>query len=183
MGDKLARIFEYRVLYAKQRELQIPLTRAEQERLVELRGDLPDHVPSADDRDLPTLLKNPLPAQFVAGGRFGSGTLRNGSAIGLAIVMSEEPPALGERLILHVQEPVEALEYTFPCRVIARVVKGVPSMGVVFEGVPSQTRAMGRTSGVWSHDGHDGSNGHEDDEPEITFQDEDDTTKVSRTGF
>jgi hypothetical protein len=149
MGDKLERIFEYRVLYAKQRELQIPLTRLEQERYGELRSQLPDQVPSLDERDVYTLLKNPLPAQFVAGGRFGSGTLRNGSALGLAISTTEEPPALGQRLILHVQEPAQAIEYTFPCRVVSRVVKGAPSMGVVFDGVPSQTRSLGRTSGVW----------------------------------
>jgi hypothetical protein len=149
MGDKLERIYEYRVLHAKQRELQIPLTVSEQARYGELRSQLPDHVPSLDDRDVYTLLKNPLPAQFVAGGRFGSGTLRNGSAIGFAIATEEEPPALGQRLILHVQEPAQAIEYTFPCRVVSRVVRGSPSMGVALEGVPSQTRSLGRTSGVW----------------------------------
>ena len=181
MGDELARIFEYRVLYAKHRELQIPLTGSEQARFGELRGQLPDRVPNIDDRDIATLLRNPLPAQIVAGGRFGSGVLRNGSATGLAIELGEEPPALGERLILHVQESVHALEYTFPCRVIARVVKGVTSMGVVFEGVPSQTRALGRTSGVWRHDANDANDAN--DAPSGGFADEDDTTKMSRTGF
>ena len=166
MGDKIAWIFEYRVLYAKQRELQIPLTRQEQQRLGELRGQLPSHVPTLDERDALTLLEEPLPAQFVAGGRFDSGVLRNGSSIGLAIETAEEPPALGQRLIVHVQEPVHGVEYTFPCRVIARVMKGPPSMGVVFDGVPSQTRSLGKNSGVFR-------------QADEEFSDEE-TTKVSR---
>jgi hypothetical protein len=182
MGDKLARIFEYRVLYAKHRELQIPLTGSERARYAELRRRLPDRVPSLDERDVLTVLKNPLPAQFVAGGRFGSGVLRNGSATGLAIALGEEPPALGERLILHVQEPAHALEYTFPCRVVSRVVKGSPSMGVVFEGVPSQTRALGRTSGVWRQP-PEVRNDARQDTASAAFSDDEDTTKVSRTGL
>lgn len=169
MGDKLEWIYEYRVLYAKQRELQIPLSREEQRRLGELRAELPSHVPTLDERDALTLLEEPLPAQFVTGGRFGSGTLRNGSSIGLAIETLEDPPALGQRLIVHIQDASRGLEYTFPCRVIARVVSAPPSMGVVFDGVPSQSRSLGRgTSGVYPS---------EDDE----FQAEDaDTAKVSR---
>jgi hypothetical protein len=151
MGDKLARIFEYRVLYAKHRELQIPLTSNEDARLVRLRQQLPDRVPSLDERDVFTVLAAPLPAHFVAAGHFGSGTLRNASAVGLAIATFEEPPGLGQRLILHVQEPEQAIEYTFPCRVVVRVVKGTPSMGVMFEGVPSQVR-VGQSSGVWRSD-------------------------------
>lgn len=167
MGDTLELIFEYRVLYAKHRDLQIPLTRDEQQRFGQLRSQLPDHVPSVDERDTDTLLERALPAQFVAGGRFGSGVLRNGSAIGLAIETHDEPPALGQRLILHVQEPQRGIEYTFPCRVIARIVKGAPSMGVVFDGVPSEARSLGRSSGVFRPDGE--------------FQDEElETTKVSR---
>jgi len=166
MGDKIAWIFEYRVLYAKQRELQIPLTRQEQQRLGELKSQLPSHVPTLDERDALTLLEEPLPAQFVAGGRFGSGVLHNGSSVGLAIETLEEPPALGQRLIVHVQEPLHGVEYTFPCRVIARVMKGPPSMGVVFDGVPSQTRTLGKSSGVFRN---------ADEE----FSDEE-TTKVSR---
>jgi hypothetical protein len=156
MGDKLERIFEYRVLYAKQRELQIPLTPNEESRLLRLRQQLPDRVPTLDERDAFTVLAAPLPAHFVDAGRFGSGMLRNASATGLAIATFEEPPSLGARLILHVQEPQQAIEYTFPCRVVVRVVKGNTSMGVVFEGVPSQARAGARNSGVWRADIHPG---------------------------
>ena len=167
MGETIERIFEYRLLYAKQRELQIPLSADEQRRLGELRSQLPNHVPTLDERDALTLLRFPLPVQYVAGGRFGSGVLRNGSAQGLAVETVEDPPALGQRLIVHVQESAHGLEYTFPCRVIARVVKGVPSMGVVFEGVPAETRAVARTSGVFR--------------PDPGFQEEElETTKVSR---
>lgn len=151
MGEKLARIFEYRVLHAKHRELQIPLTPNEEARLTRLRQQLPDRVPALDERDASTVLAAPLPAHFVAAGHFGSGTVRNASAIGLAIATVEEPPALGQRLILHVQEPEQAIEYTFPCRVVVRVVKGTASMGVIFEGVPSQA-CSGQNSGVWRSD-------------------------------
>jgi hypothetical protein len=152
MGDKLERIFEYRVLYSKQRDLQIPLTPNEESRLMRLRQQLPDRVPTLDERDAFTVLAAALPAHFVAAGRFGSGTLRNASSLGLAIATFEEPPGLGQRLILHVQEPQNAVEYTFPCRVVVRVVKGTMSMGVVFEGVPTQARAGRNSGGVWRSD-------------------------------
>jgi hypothetical protein len=152
MGEKLARIFEYRVLYARHRDLQIALTPNEADRLARLREQLPDRVPTLDERDPLTLLAVPLPAHFVAAGHFGSGTLRNASATGLAIATFEEPPALGQRLILHAQDPEQAIEYTFPCRVVLRVVKGTPSMGVAFEGVPSQALVGQNSSGVWRSD-------------------------------
>lgn len=151
MGEKLDRVFEYRVLYSKERELQIPLSASESSRLERLRTQLPERAPSVDDRDALTLLTTPLPVQYAAAGRFGSGVLRNASAAGLAIVTAE-PPELGARLIIHVQEPLHGIEYTFPCRVVSRVVKGLTAMGVVFEGVPSQTRMAGRSSGVWRSD-------------------------------
>src|SRR4051794_19525531 len=151
MGEKLERIFEYRVLYAKERDLQIPLTMQETARLERLRQQLPTRVPSVDDRDAFTILTTPLDVQFVAAGHFGSGTLRNASAMGLAIATAA-PPELSSRLIVHVREPQHGVEYTFPCRVVSRVVKGVTAMGVVFEGVPSQTRIEGQSSGVWRAD-------------------------------
>jgi hypothetical protein len=152
MGDKLERIFEYRMLYSKQRDLQIPLTPMEDQRLARLKQQLPDRVPTVDERDAFTVLATPLAAQYVVGGSFGSGTLRNASATGLAISTSDAPPPLGERLILHVNEPQAGIEYTFPCRVVARVVKGPASMGVYFEGMPSHTRNGGRAGSVWRSD-------------------------------
>jgi hypothetical protein len=152
MGDKLAFVFEYRVLLAKQRDLQIPLTPNEEARLQQLKQQLPDRVPSVDERDAFTVVVSPLPAQFVAAARFGSGTLCNISALGLAITTVEEPPALGQRLILHVQDAQTGTEYTFPCRVLSRIVKGSMSMGVRFEGVPSQTQVGARTGSVWRSD-------------------------------
>lgn len=152
MGEKLDRIFEYRVLHAKERELEIPLTASEAARLVRLRGQLLSRVPQVDDRDPFTLLTTALPVQFIApGGRFGSGTLRNASGEGLAVATSE-PAELGARVILHVQEALHGIEYTFPCLVIARVVKGVTSMSLAFAGLPSQARMGQRSSGVWRSD-------------------------------
>lgn len=152
MGAKLERIFEFRVLHAKERDLQIPLTAQEEARLTRLQEQLPSRVPSVDDRDPFTLLTTPLPVNFTQAGKFGSGTLRNASAGGLAVATVELPPELGQRVIVHVQETLHGLEYSFPCRVISRVVKGVMAMGLVFEGVPSQARIDGKRSGVWRAD-------------------------------
>jgi hypothetical protein len=152
MGDKLERIFEFRVLYAKQRELQIPLSLAERERALKLKQELPERVPSVDETDAFTVLPAPIAAQYVVGGHFGAGTLRNASAAGLAIATAEDPPALGQRLILHVHDSTRGIEYTFPCRVVSRVVKAPASMGVRFEGVPSQSRTGHRTGSVWRSD-------------------------------
>jgi len=152
MGDKLERIFEYRVLHAKQRELQIPLTLAERERELKLKQELPERVPSVDDQDAFTVLPEPIAAQYVVAGHFGAGSLRNASANGLAIATMEEPPALGQRLILHVHDSARGVEYTFPCRVVSRVVKSPPSMGVRLEGVPSQARTGHRSGSVWRSD-------------------------------
>jgi hypothetical protein len=149
MGDNLERIFEFRVLYAKQRDLRIRLTWAEKERFARLQRDLSDRVPSVDDRDPFTVLAAPLTAQFVVSGRFGGGVLRNASAVGLAITTGDEPPELGRRLILHVHDAVRGIEYTFPCRVVARVVKAPASIGLRFEGMPAQTRRDDQTGSVW----------------------------------
>lgn len=168
MGDTLARVYEYRVLYAKHRELQIPLTEEEQARFGMLRRELPTHVPNADERDVFTLLEEPVPAQFVHGGTLQSGILRNASAIGLAIETTEDPPKLGQRLVVHVQDPDRGVEYTFPVRVIARVVAGSPSMAAVFDGVPSETRARVQVSGVYAAE----------DGEQAEFEDEVDTAKM-----
>jgi len=151
MGDKLDRIFEYRVLLTKRDELNIPLSASECARLERLKGQLATEVATLDDRDPFTMLATPLPAQFVIDGQFKGGVVRNVSAAGLAVVTAE-PPELGRALILHVSEPAHGIEYTFPCRVVSRVLSGVTSIGLAFEGVPTQTRVGGRRSGVWRSD-------------------------------
>jgi hypothetical protein len=173
MGDTLARVYEYRVLYAKHRDVQIPLTEDEQTRFGMLRRELPTHVPNADERDAFTLLEEPAPAQFVVAGNLQSGILRNASAIGFAIETIDDPPKLGQRLVVHVQDPDRGVEYTFPVRVIARIVAGSPSMSVVFDGVPSETRVRPQVSGVYA-------TGEEQAEEEeiVEFGDEADTAKM-----
>lgn len=152
MADQLERIYEYRVLYAKQRELQIPLTQEERARALRLRQELPERVPSVDERDAFTVLSPPLSVQYVVSRGFGVGTLCNASANGLAVSTKEEPPGLGQRLLVHVHDAHQGLEYTFPCRVVARVIKSHRSMGLRFEGMPAQTR-IGYTSGLrWRSD-------------------------------
>ena len=151
MGDKLDRIFEYRVLMSKRDHLGIPLTGVETARLERLKGQLSIEVATLDDRDPFTMLSTPLPAQFVVDGQFKGGVVRNVSATGIAVITAD-PPELGRSLILHVSEPAHGIEYTFPCRVVSRVLSGITSMGLAFEGVPTQTRVGGRRSGVWRSD-------------------------------
>jgi len=147
MGDKLERIFELRVLYARERELSVRLTRAEQTKLLDLKQQLPDRIPAVDDRDTLTVLAEQLPVQYVVSGRLAAGRLRNASAAGLAVGTDDTPPSLGQRVIVYVHDLERSVEYTFPCRVVARVVQLPASMGVRFEGMPSQTR-MVRHSGA-----------------------------------
>lgn len=152
MGDQLECIYEYRVLYAKQRELHIPLSAEEHARALQLEQELSDRVPAVDERDAFTVLPTQLSVQYVLAGGFGVGVLCNASGTGLAMMTEELPPALGQRLIVHVHDARRGVEYTFPCRVVARVVKSPPSMGLRFEGMPSLTR-IGYASGVrWRSD-------------------------------
>jgi hypothetical protein len=140
MGDhQLERIYEYRVLYAKQSDLHIPLTPEERARALKLQEELPDRVPAIDERDAFTVVPTPLAVQYVVAGAFGVGT-------------EEEPPNLGQRMIVHVHDPQQGVEYTFPCRVVARVVKAPASMGLRFEGMPSQTRIAHSSGMQWRSD-------------------------------
>jgi len=147
MGNKLQRIFEYRVLLSRAQKRQPELDAQEQLRLERLRQQLPLSVPPLDDRDPYTLLTDSLPVEFAVEGRFGKGTLRNASGGGLAIA-TVDPPALGHPLAIHVQDRPHGLVYSFPARVVSRVVRGVAGMSVSFEGVPNQTR-IAKISGVW----------------------------------
>ncbi|MET0389225.1 MAG: PilZ domain-containing protein [Polyangiales bacterium] len=152
MGDKLERIFEFRVLYSKLRDLRVPLTLVEKQRLRRLKQDLADYVPSVNERDALTMLAAPLVAKYVVNGRFGAGTLRNASALGLAVETGDEPPELGRRLMLHLHDLGYGTEYTFPCRVVARVVKAPASIGLRFEGMPSKTRSAEASRPIWRAD-------------------------------
>jgi hypothetical protein len=105
-----------------------------------------------DDRDAFTVLSSQRSVQYVVAGGFGVGVLCNASAAGLAVTTEAAPPELGTRLILHVHDAEHGCEYTFPCRVVARVVKAPASMGLRFEGMPAQTH-IGGTSGLrWRSD-------------------------------
>lgn len=151
MGDKLDRIFEYRVLLAKQRDLGMRLSAQEQARLERLAHQLPTTVPSADDRDPYTLLSRSVPVEFVVQRQPAPGMLRNASGGGFAIT-TDEPPELGARVVVHVREEAHGIEYIFPGTVVSRVVKGVTAFGLSLVGLPTQTRLGGRSSGVWRSD-------------------------------
>jgi hypothetical protein len=152
MAEKLEQVFEYRMLLSKARELLIPLSDEESTRLDRLGQRLPTGVPPLDDRDPLTTLSTPLAAEYVHAGRFQPCSVRNLSGAGLALVTTE-PPVLGQRLLVHVRDQHRPIEYTFPARVVARVVRGVSGMSVAFEGLPTQRALAGRSaSGVWATD-------------------------------
>jgi hypothetical protein len=117
-------------------------------------------VPPLDDRDPYTMLSEPLPIEFALEGRFLTGMLRNASGGGLAIA-TEQPPALGQPLTIHVQDRKRAVVYSFPARVVSRVLSGVPGMSLAFEGVPIQTRIASKSSGVWSSEQSEADDGTE----------------------
>ena len=149
MADKLQRIFEYRVLLSSADKRQPVGTSQDDARLQRLRQQLPLAVPPLDERDPYTLLSEPLTVEFGVGERFVRGTLRNASGGGLAIA-TEEPPALGKQLVIHVQDRKRAVVYSFPASVVSRVLRGVCGMSVAFEGTPIQTRLAASSSGVWT---------------------------------
>jgi len=151
VAGKLERIFEHRCLEARRDEMAIPLSAAEQARLERLATQLAQEVPVLDEHDPYTLLPEPLAVEFVVGGHFGVGCVKNASAQGLAVVTAEPPP-LGARLVLHLEQPLSGVEYTFPCRVVSRVVRGEAWMGVRFEGMASRRPTGGRHSGVFRND-------------------------------
>jgi hypothetical protein len=150
MAEKLKRIFEYRVLLSKTQKRQPDLDPDERLRLDRLGQQLPLTAPALDDRDPYTMLGEPLPVEFALEGRFATGSLRNASGGGLAIATAQ-PPALGQPLVIHVQDRKRAVVYSFPGRVVSRVLSGTPGMSVAFDGVPNQTKiAASMSSGVWS---------------------------------
>lgn len=147
MADKLQRIFEYRALLNKAQHRKPGLSADEQQRFERLHQQLPQAAPTLDGRDSYTAITEPVAVEYAhAGGRFVAGVLRNASAGGLAIA-SPEPPPLGLPLLIHVHDRRNSIAYTFPCRVVSRVLRGVQGFSVEFEGVASQTRLA--PSGVW----------------------------------
>jgi hypothetical protein len=143
MAEKLERIFEYRVLLAK-----AGLSAAERTQLEHLGSHIPDVVPALDERDPYTLLIDPLPAEVLDSDGIMPGLVRNAGAGGLALSVSQ-PPALGRLLAVRVRDPRHPIEYTFPARVVSRVVRGLRGISVAFEGMPLQSPLVGRGSGVW----------------------------------
>jgi hypothetical protein len=143
MADKLERIFEYRVLLAR-----AGLSTAERAQRDHLASHLPNVVPALDDRDPYTLLTQPLPAEVLDSDGIMPALLRNAAAAGFALSVSQ-PPALGRLLAVRVRDPRHPIEYTFPARVMSRVVRGLRGISVAFEGMPLQSPLVNRGSGVW----------------------------------
>jgi len=147
MADKLERIFEYRVLLQK-RAGGAALSESDQARMRRLRDQLPALVPPLDDRDPYTLFSEPLMAELVDEAGFHPALLRNAAAEGFALTV-EVPPPLGHLLAVRVRDPQHAIEYSFPARVVSRVVRGNCGVSVAFEGVPTQAPLVPHASGVW----------------------------------
>lgn len=136
MSYKLEWIFQYRRLLSKATELGMSLTADEQRRLQRLQGQLPGAVPECDEADGETFLPEPLRAQFVWGARFHNGQVCNASAEGMALTV-EHAPEVGQLLQLHVWDPAQSVDYTFPSRVVSVESRGEGSvLRVAFEGAP-----------------------------------------------
>lgn len=151
MVDRLEKLFELRVLWARahgQRESLLP---SEAARLHVLLSAFPPGVPNLDPRDTATTLAQPLPAHLSVSGHFRTAMVHNLAADGLAL-MTETLPALDQWVTLTIGDPETEFEYLFPCRVAARVLTGHTWLGLRFAGTPAQRRARGLSSGVWGRD-------------------------------
>jgi len=143
MADKLHRLFEYRAL------LSTPgATAAETARLQRMRTQLQPGVPALDDRDPYTVLSEPVRVELGIGGRFRTGHVCNAAADGLAIAV-EDPPALEQRIHVHIYDRAGGHAYSAFGRVVARVVSGIQGISIALEGAPTQTRLLPRSSGVF----------------------------------
>ena len=127
MAEKLERIFEYRVLLAKAEG--IGLSPVEHARLERLGTQLPAVVPTLDERDPYTLVAEPFAAELLDREGFAPALVRNAGALGFALSVSEPPP-LGRSLAVRVRDVRHPIEYTFPARVVSRVVSGLRGISV-----------------------------------------------------
>jgi hypothetical protein len=145
MADKLERLFEYWVLRSQPPG---PDFEQVQQRIERLQRQLNPGVPTLDERDPYTLLTDPLPVEFAHAGRFRMGAVVNAAADGLAVATTD-PPALGQRISLHVHDRSKGSVYAFIGCVVSRVIAGTQGMSVALEGLPKQTRLATQSSGVW----------------------------------
>jgi len=88
------------------------------------------------------------PVEFAHAGRFRMGSVVNAAADGLAVATTD-PPALGQRISLHVHDRSKGAVYAFVGCVVSRVIAGTQGMSVALEGMPKQTRLATQSSGVW----------------------------------
>jgi len=131
-----------------QRALRTRAQGSWKQRLERLQRQLHPGVPTLDERDPYTLLTEPLPVEFAHAGKFRMGNVVNAAADGLAVATSD-PPALGQRISLHVHDRNKGSVYAFVGCVVSRVIAGTQGMSVALEGTPKQTRVASNSSGVW----------------------------------
>lgn len=151
MFAEIDRVYEYRALLALQHAGGRAWGPQEAERIDRLERALPLHLPTVDDPDPRAQLPHALPAHFTVMGEGVIGVVRVMTGMGLCLVTAE-PPHLGNRIRVHVADPSHGVEYVFPGRVVARIVRGTTSATVSFTGAPSLARSGGRVSGVWRPD-------------------------------
>lgn len=142
MADKLQKLFEYRMLIAGGAGASDPA------RLERLREQLVPGVPALDPRDAFTSLGEPVRVEIASGGTFRAGLIQNVGSEGLAIATGD-PPALDQRVHIHVYDREGGHAYTAFGRVVARVVRGTSGISLALEGRPTETRLLSRSSGVF----------------------------------
>lgn len=161
MTELLELIYEYRLLRAKEERLNIALEEEEVARIRGIESLLMGETRRAGDRrraDSGVETRRAMPrlpfprtVQFTMPGSFGAGELANISGGGAAIT-TNETLRIGDRTILRIAVPETGTEYVFPCTVVWATNRDRANVGIVFDGVPSQTQLSRRPSGAIRRD-------------------------------
>lgn len=148
MNEFFEMVYDFRLLLAKEEKLAIALDDEERVRLIGLEVLLCGDAPGRDPRRRMPRVPAPVGVQFTVAGGFGAGQVLNASGGGFAIATTA-PGGLGARTIVRVSLPATGIEYVFPCRVVWTQFDAQSGMGVAFDGVPSRSLLLGRSSRTW----------------------------------
>ncbi len=142
-------VYEYQLLKGKQDHLDVPLDETERARLVGMAQMLlGDAGADSGARAMPRV-PAPSRVEFTQPGGFESGDIKNASGSGMALA-TRQPPSVGTRIVIRVQDTRHALEYFFPCRVAWRRLGANAGMGVAFDGIPTRSSHFEHEdTGVW----------------------------------
>ena len=147
MRNLLDMIYEYELLRSKEQDLDIDLDDAERVRFMGLLRLLSGERPDARNRRF-IRVRVPFRVQFTRPGGFETGEVRNLGGGGFCIA-TRRPPEVGTSVIVRLADPVEGIEYVFPCLVVWRSTNSPGQMGVRLDGVPHKNPMVEEDTGVW----------------------------------